>query len=117
MELPAVRKGEPDVFDLAPKFDKPEKRAAWFDKQCAMIRKGCRRNHGVAHRHFIKRVIKKSRTVRAEIGPLRDSFVKKVSRARLIKLSDISQRTSATSTPPASSRLDLAQCHGRRSWC
>ena len=80
VEVPAVRKGEPDVFDLAPNFDTPEERAAWFDEQCAKIRKGCRHDHGVAHRHFVKRVIRKSKIVRAEVGSLRDIFVMKVSK-------------------------------------
>jgi hypothetical protein len=117
IELPAVRKGEPDVFDLAPNFDTPEERTAWFDKQCATIRKGCRRNHGVAHRHFIKRVIKKSPSCVVRSVLCETCLSRRCRTARPITLSDISQRPSATSTPPASSRLDLAQCHGRRSWC
>jgi uncharacterized protein (DUF927 family) len=80
MEVPALQKDQPDVFDLAPTFDSPDKRTKWFVSQCATIREACRRNHGVAHWHFIEGVIKKSAIVRAEVGPLRDFFAKKVAK-------------------------------------
>jgi hypothetical protein len=80
MEVPALRMGQPDVFDLAPKFDSLKQRTVWFRKQCATIHEGCRRNHGVAHLRFIKSVIQKPKTVRRALGPLRDTFVEKVTK-------------------------------------
>jgi len=78
IDLPAAKRGCPDVFDRAPAFDTPAKRSQWFDQQCAMLRSGCERQHGMAHWHFIKRVILHRGTVRSDLVELRDSFVKMV---------------------------------------
>ena len=67
----------PDIFDFAPDLVR-KKRAAWFSKTCAEIRRGCRQHHGVASRHFIRNVMERRKTVRAELVDLRDSFVKAV---------------------------------------
>jgi hypothetical protein len=80
IDQPAVKVGCPDVFDRAPSFDSAAKRSAWFAKQCAAIRDGCRRHHGKAHRHFIARVIRRRRTIRGELIALRDSFVELVTK-------------------------------------
>jgi putative DNA primase/helicase len=80
IDLPAAKLGCPDVFDRAPSFKSPAKRSAWYAKQCAAVRDGCTRYHGKAHRHFIRRVIKRRRTIRGELIALRDSFVKLVTK-------------------------------------
>jgi putative DNA primase/helicase len=80
IDLPGAKVGCPDVFDRAPSFNSPAKRSAWFAKQCAAIRAGCRRYHGMAHWHFIKRVIGQRQTIRGELVALRDSFVKLVTK-------------------------------------
>jgi Domain of unknown function (DUF927) len=77
MDLPAIEPGSPDIFDFAPELGKKE-RAAWFSKTCAAVRRGCRRHHGVASRHFVRNLMKSRKTVRAELAQLRDSFVQAV---------------------------------------
>ena len=77
MDVPAIEGGSPDIFDFTPDLDS-KKRAAWFSKTCAEIRRGCRWHHGVASRHFIRNVMKRRKTVRAEVVKLRNSFVRTV---------------------------------------
>jgi hypothetical protein len=77
IDLPAIEGGWPDSFDLGPKLD-TEERAAWFKKTCADIRKGCRLHHGAAGRHFVRNVIDRRKTIRAELTKLRDLFVNAV---------------------------------------
>jgi putative DNA primase/helicase len=62
IDVPAIEGGAPDIFDFAPDLDS-KKRAAWFSKTCAEIRRGCRRHHGVANRHFVLNVMKRRKTV------------------------------------------------------
>jgi putative DNA primase/helicase len=71
----------PDIFDLAPSFDSSADRSTWFAQQCGAIRTGCKHHHGVAHWHFMKRVIAKRGTIREEILELRDTFVKAVTQS------------------------------------
>jgi hypothetical protein len=77
MDVPAIEGGSSDIFDFAPDLES-KKRAAWFSKTCAEMRRGCRWHHGVASRHFIRNVMKRRKTVRAEVVKLRDSFVRAV---------------------------------------
>jgi hypothetical protein len=77
MDVGAIESCSPDIFDFGPDLDS-KKRAAWFSRTCAKIRRGCRKHHGVASRHFIRNVMKMRKTVRAEALSLRDSFVKAV---------------------------------------
>jgi putative DNA primase/helicase len=78
IDLPATKRGCPDVFDRAPDFDSAARRSAWFAEQCAAIRAGCRRDHGMAHWHFVKRVIGQRQTICGELVALRDTFAKQV---------------------------------------
>jgi putative DNA primase/helicase len=71
IDLPARRPGSPDIFDRAPAFKSAAKRSAWFAKRCAALRSSCERYHGVAHRHFIKHVIRERQTIRSELVQLR----------------------------------------------
>jgi len=80
IDLPAAKRGCPDVFDRAPPFLSRVKRSIWYRRQCAAIRAGCRRYHGMAHWHFIERVIGQHQTIRGELVALRDAFVKLVTK-------------------------------------
>jgi hypothetical protein len=80
IDLPAAKRGCPDVFDRAPHVDSAAKRSVWYAQQCAAVRDGCRRFHGMAHRHFIKSVIRQRGSIRGELVALRDSFVKLVTK-------------------------------------
>jgi putative DNA primase/helicase len=80
IDLPAAKRGCPDVFDRAPPFLSRVKRSIWYRRQCAAIRAGCTRYHGMAHWHFIERVIGQHQTIRGELVALRDAFVKLVTK-------------------------------------
>jgi len=78
IDVSAIERGCPDVFDLGPKFDSPEPRAKWADSTCVLIRKGCKKHHGVALDHFIGKVVVGIEGIRSELVKLRDSFVDSV---------------------------------------
>jgi hypothetical protein len=74
IDVPALERASPDIFDLAPALD-IAKRAVWFSTTCAAMRKGCRLHHGVAIRHFVGEFAAQKKKVRAELHKLRGSFV------------------------------------------
>jgi hypothetical protein len=78
IDLCAVRKGAKDIFDLCPEEVTRKKRKAWVQQQCADLRNDCRAHHGVAIAHFIKRIIKKRKTVRLDLRVLTEAFVNDV---------------------------------------
>ena len=66
IDLAATRNGAGDIFDRIPKKVSKAERAQWVEKRCAMIRAGCRRNHGVTIEQFIEQVIRKRKTVQKD---------------------------------------------------
>jgi putative DNA primase/helicase len=80
IDLPAVKSGDPDIFDMASPIDEPQERSTWYARQCAMIRQGCKNHHGKAQRHFLKRVIRHRTTIRADLVKLRDEFTQLVTK-------------------------------------
>jgi putative DNA primase/helicase len=80
MDVPAIEGDSPDIFDLGPELD-TEERTAWFKKRCADVRAGCLVHHGRAIQNFIREVIARRKTIRAELVTLRDQFVKAVAKA------------------------------------
>ena len=79
-DLPTTKKGCPDVFDLSPSFNSPTKRAKWFAKQCAVIRRGCNDYHGWAQRHFLNHVTDHRKTIKGDLIELREQFAKVVTK-------------------------------------
>jgi putative DNA primase/helicase len=78
IDLAATRNGAGDIFDRIPKKVSKGERAQWVEKRCAMIRAGCRRNHGVTIEHFIEHVIRKRKTVRMMLLSLQQEFANRV---------------------------------------
>jgi putative DNA primase/helicase len=78
IDLAATRNGAADIFDRIPKKVPKAKRAQWAEQRCAMIRAGCRRNHGVTIQQFIEHVIRKRKTVQKMVLSLRKEFVERV---------------------------------------
>jgi hypothetical protein len=81
IDLAATRNDAPDIFDRIPKDVAEADRAQWVEDQCAIIRDGCRRNHGVTIRHFIKRVIRNRKSVARDVRSLRATFADRVTAA------------------------------------
>ena len=117
IDLPVAKVGCPDAFDRAPSFNSAAKRSAWFDQQCAAIRAGCRRYHGRAHRHFIRRVIRRRRTIRGELIALRDSFVKLVTKDETDHVIQHLAKNFGHIYAAGIQAVRLAPFLGPRTWC
>jgi len=78
IDLAGARNGTADIFDRIPKSVSDADRAQWVEKQCAMIRAGCERNHGVAIQQFIEHVIRDRKLVQKKVKSLRKKFVARV---------------------------------------
>jgi hypothetical protein len=78
IDLAATRNGAAHVFDRIPKKLPEAERAKWAEERCDKIRRGCRRNHGVAIEQFIAQVIRKRKTVRKMLLALRQEFLDRV---------------------------------------
>jgi len=77
-DLCATRKGEQDIFDLAPKTVAERDRKPWVGQQCAALRNACSANHGVAFNHFIRRVIKERKAIKKDLRELTRQFANDV---------------------------------------
>jgi putative DNA primase/helicase len=75
IDLIATRNGVADIFDRIPENVPEERRAKWAENRCITIRDGCEQNHGVAIRHFIRRIIQHRRTIQQDLVSLRETFV------------------------------------------
>jgi putative DNA primase/helicase len=75
IDLAATRNGAAHIFDRIPKNVPEAERVQLAQQQCAKIRGGCRRNHGVTIQHFIDQVIGNCDTVEHDIKPLQQKFV------------------------------------------
>jgi hypothetical protein len=78
IDLAATRDGVADIFDRIPEDVPEDRRAKWVENRCITIRDGCEQNHGVAIRHFIRRIIQHRRTVQQDLVSLRETFVDNV---------------------------------------
>jgi hypothetical protein len=78
IDLNATRNGADDIFDFGPKEVAGEDRQAWVQRQCVASREGCRSHHGVTLKHFIRRAIKRRKTIAAELDHLIKQFVEEV---------------------------------------
>jgi len=78
IDLAATRNGTLHIFDRIPKKVPEATRAKWAEQRCAMIRAGCRRNHGVTIHQFIELVIENRKAVQKEIKALREKFMNRV---------------------------------------
>lgn len=78
IDLPATRRGQNDIFDFAPDKVAAADRATWAQQQCIALRNGCRANHGVASRHFVRYVIRQRRKIKAILITLIDEIKKKL---------------------------------------
>ena len=78
IDLAATRNGAAHIFDRIQKKVPRGERAQWAEQRCAMIRTGCRRNHGVTIQQFIEQVIRKRKTVQKLLLSLRKEFVERV---------------------------------------
>lgn len=74
IDLCAVRGSGSDIFDMAPETVTDKKRAAWVSKQCKIIRNGARRNAGSVGDFFIRKLIKRRKTIGKEIRVLMAEF-------------------------------------------
>jgi putative DNA primase/helicase len=74
-DLPGNTDGANDIFDRCPKSVSANDRQSWVKQQCKALRRAAADNHGVALEHYIKRVIKRRRTISARLQPLIDEFV------------------------------------------
>lgn len=75
IDLSATRNSSPDIFDRCPEDVAIKDRTEWSKRQCQRLRQAVADNHGMAFDHFVKRVIKRRRTIRTLIKPLIDEFV------------------------------------------
>jgi putative DNA primase/helicase len=78
IDLCATRKGAEDIFDFSPKRVTEQTQKTWVAQQCMALREGCRRHHGVAFRHFIRRSIKNRKTIKNDLSALTQQFVEDV---------------------------------------
>jgi len=78
IDLCATRKGAEDIFGFPPKRLTEQTRKAWVAQQCAALREGCRRHHGVAFQHFIRHSIKNRKTIKKDLSDLARQFVRNV---------------------------------------
>src|ERR1700730_1484699 len=78
IDLAANRNGAAHIFDRIQKKVPRGERAQWAEQRCAMIRTGCRRNHGVTIQQFIEQVIRKRKTVQKLLLSLQKEFVERV---------------------------------------
>jgi len=81
IDLAATRNGAADIFDRIPKKVPEAERAQWVEQQCAKIRAGCQRNHGVTIQQFIEQVISNRKTVKQDVDSLCKEFVDRVIKA------------------------------------
>jgi putative DNA primase/helicase len=75
IDLRATQHDAADIFDRCPESIAPDDRINWARRQCKGLRRAVADNHGVAFKHFIKRVIKRRRKISALTQPLIDEFV------------------------------------------
>ena len=71
----ATQRGAKDIFDRCPKGISADERTTWVRQQCRALRRAAAEHHGVAFEHYIKRVIKRRRKIKARLQPLIDEFV------------------------------------------
>ena len=80
IDLPATRGSNLDVFDRAPDDIPADERTKWVEAQCEKLRRACRRNHGVALKHFVSKVIRRPKYTRRQLRALRSEFISMVER-------------------------------------
>jgi len=77
-DLRATHKTAEDIFDFSPDEVTQRRRKKWVREQCVALRDACRAHHGVAFKHFIRHIIKRRKTIAADLAALTNRFVKKV---------------------------------------
>jgi hypothetical protein len=76
IDLPALHGKAINIFDLPPRATIADR--AWAQRQCGRLRKGCKRNHGVAIEHFLSHAIEDRRDLPDRLRHLTKQFVRKV---------------------------------------
>lgn len=77
IDLRGTLRGLNDIFDRCPKSVPANERVTWVRRRCQRLRRAAADNHGVAFKHFVKRVIKRRRKIATRLQPLIDEFIKR----------------------------------------
>jgi putative DNA primase/helicase len=79
IDICATRDGADDIFDFCPNTVSVRDRREWARQQCIALRESCCAHRGVALKHFIRRVIKRRRSLRPQLRSLMNQFIKQIS--------------------------------------
>jgi putative DNA primase/helicase len=79
IDICATRDGADDIFDFCPSTVRARDRREWARQQCIALRESCCAHRGVALKHFIRRVIKRRRSLPSQLHRLMDQFINQIS--------------------------------------
>ncbi len=79
IDLPALSKNSPDIFDYVKQVPMGGNRADWLMRTCKRIRKACEENHGVAFHEYIHKLTYHRRIAKV-VADLQAEFVEIVSK-------------------------------------
>jgi hypothetical protein len=82
-DLPAQRKGYPNVMDRFPASVPPERRRQWARRQIGKLRDTCKDNHGVALAPYVEYLMSVGDALKADIERYMKEFLREISPARL----------------------------------